>query len=200
MLKAIDFFCSGGGATCGFRQAGIEVLGGIDIDAACKETYEKNNNTKFLNADIAKTKKGRLKKEFGISRNDDGLIFIGCSPCQYFTNLKTDKTSSKDSRLLLEDFQEFVAYYKPGFVFIENVPGIEKKADSPLNTFKKFLRKKKYHFDEDVINAKHYGVPQNRRRYVLLASRVNKSIKLPKKENNPNLNVKNTIGDLSVHC
>ena len=42
-LKAVDFFCSGGGMTYGLSQAGIEVLGGIDIDSACKETYEKNN-------------------------------------------------------------------------------------------------------------------------------------------------------------
>ena len=39
-LKTIDFFCSAGGVTCGFRQAGIEVIGGIDIDPICQLTYE----------------------------------------------------------------------------------------------------------------------------------------------------------------
>jgi len=86
----------------------------------------------------------------------------------------------------------------PGFIFIENVPGIAKKEGSPLNAFKEFLRKKKYGYVEKVINAKHYGVPQNRRRYILLASRVNKNIGLPKKEINSNLNVKKAIGDLSL--
>jgi site-specific DNA-cytosine methylase len=50
-LKAVDFFCSGGGETCGFIRAGINVIGGIDMDPNCKETYEENNHSKFLNAD-----------------------------------------------------------------------------------------------------------------------------------------------------
>lgn len=52
-LQAIDFFCSAGGVTCGFKEAGIDVIGGIDIDDTCKETYEKNNNAKFLHADVS---------------------------------------------------------------------------------------------------------------------------------------------------
>ncbi len=42
-LKAIDFFCSIGGMTYGFRKAGIDVIAGIDIDPSCKDTYEYNN-------------------------------------------------------------------------------------------------------------------------------------------------------------
>lgn len=198
MLKAIDFFCGAGGVTCGFKKAGINVLGGIDIDSVCKETYEKNNKTKFLQADISKTEESILKEEFGIYPEDDELIFVGCSPCQYYTNLKTDKTKSKESRMLLEDFQEFVDYYKPGFVFIENVPGIEKKEDSPLKTFKEFLQRNKYKFVEKVINAKYYGVPQNRRRYVLLATRLEIEIRLPEKESNSLQTVREAIGDLDI--
>ena len=198
MLRAIDFFCGAGGVTCGFKQAEIEVLGGIDIDIACKETYEKNNNTKFLHADITKVEKSVLEKEFGIAKNDDELVFIGCSPCQYYTNLKTDKTKSQKTRMLLDDFREFIAYYKPGYIFIENVPGLEKKEDSPLNKFKHFLKENKYDVVDKVINAKYYGVPQNRRRYVLLASRVDSKINLPAEEKNPELNVKNAIGDFKI--
>ena len=64
-LKAIDFFCSAGGVTCGFKAAGIDVLGGIDIDENCKETYEKNNDAKFLTADVSNLDKAALTKEFG---------------------------------------------------------------------------------------------------------------------------------------
>lgn len=53
--KAIDFFCGGGGMTCGLRQAGINVIAGVDFDSDCKETYESNNEgAKFINADITK--------------------------------------------------------------------------------------------------------------------------------------------------
>jgi DNA (cytosine-5)-methyltransferase 1 len=196
-VKAIDFFCGAGGVTYGFIQANIKVLGGIDIDLACKETYEKNNKTKFFHADIAKLPKASLKKEFGIIQNDDDLIFVGCSPCQYYTNLKTDKTKSENTRLLLQDFQEFVEYYKPGYVLIENVPGFEKTLNSPIGKFKQFLNDNKYQISGDVINAKYYGVPQNRRRYVLIASRVNTKISIPIIENNPIVTVKTTIGDFT---
>ena len=51
-IKAVDFFCSAGGVSCGFKQAGIDVLGGIDIDPACQKTYEKNIIAKYLCADV----------------------------------------------------------------------------------------------------------------------------------------------------
>ena len=62
-LKAVDFFCCAGGVTSGFRMAGIKVLGGIDIDKAYKETYEKNNKgSKFIHADISYLKYSDLEK------------------------------------------------------------------------------------------------------------------------------------------
>src|SRR5687768_1738086 len=92
-LKAVDFFCCAGGVTCGFRQAGIQVLGGIDIDDSYKETYEKNNNgSKFIHADISELKFNELEEQLGIKRDMDDLIFVGCSPCQYYTTLQTNKT------------------------------------------------------------------------------------------------------------
>ncbi|MDF0706968.1 DNA cytosine methyltransferase [Flagellimonas okinawensis] len=202
MLKAVDFFCGAGGVTCGFQKIGINVLGGLDIDPKFRETYEDNNGTVFLNEDVSRLSliPQRLSELLPIQRNDDTLIFVGCSPCQYYSNLKSDKTKSKEGRLLLEDFKEFVLYYKPGFVFIENVPGLETKKGSPLSKFKRELKKVGYVFDEKVLNAKYFGVPQNRRRFVLIASRLNKEIKLPlqirKKENL--VTVQDAIGDYNL--
>jgi DNA (cytosine-5)-methyltransferase 1 len=196
-IFAIDFFSSIGGVSCGFKQAGINILGGIDIDINCKKTYEENINAPFLNADVSNLKKEELKKIFGIEQNQDDLIFVGCSPCQYYSNIKTDKTKSCKTRLLLEDFQEFVEYYKPGYIFLENVPGLDKNPDSPLGIFKSYLKLNDYFFDEGVLNAKYYGVPQNRRRYVLLASRV-KKIELPKPDKLNIRSVRDAIGDTQV--
>lgn len=197
-LKAIDFFCSAGGVTYGFRQAGIDVLGGIDIDISCKETYEKNNNVKFFHADVSNLKKKEVGKFFQIRKNQRNLIFIGCSPCQYYSNIKTDKTKSSKTRLLLEDFQEFVDFYRPGYVFIENVPGLEKKEDSPLQDFKNFLHENDYKVEDGIINAKYYGVPQNRRRYILMASRIRKKIALKQSDKENIKTVRDTIGDKNV--
>ncbi len=197
-LKAVDFFCSIGGVTQGFRSAGIDVLGGIDIDASCKETYEKNNNTKFLTADVSSLEKEDVASFFKIRKKQDDLIFVGCSPCQYYSNIKTDKTKSCQTRLLLADFQEFVDFYRPGYVFIENVPGLDNKPESPLGKFKKFLVKNHYVFDEGVLNAKYFGVPQNRRRYVLVATRVKKEIKLPQENKDNITTVRQAIGDPKI--
>ena len=194
-LQAVDFFCSAGGVTCGFKQAGINVIGGIDIDPLCQLTYEKNNNAKYLCADTAGLSKPMLKKKFNITKNQDNLIFVGCSPCQYFSNIKTDKSKSEKTRLLLHDFQEFVDFYRPGYIFVENVPGLDNNPQSPLGKFKDFLVHNGYVYDEGIINAKYYGVPQNRRRYVLIASRTVKEIKLPIEDKTNIHSVKDAIGD-----
>lgn len=197
-LVAIDFFCSAGGVTCGFKQAGINVLGGIDIDKSCEVTYKKNNKAKFLHADVSNLSKPEVGKYFGIRRGQRNLIFVGCSPCQYYSNIQTNKSKSETTRLLLEDFQEFVEYYRPGYVFIENVPGLDKKPKSPLANFKVFLADKGYTFDDGVLNAKDFGVPQNRRRYVLVASRLNTQIALPKPDSKKILTVFDAIGNESI--
>lgn len=198
-LKVVDFFCSIGGVSLGFKQAGIEVLGGVDIDPSCKETYEKNIDAKFLTEDVSQLNFKKVRKYFGIRRNQSNLIFVGCSPCQYYSNIKTDKKKSEKTRLLLADFQEFVAYFKPGYIFIENVPGLDHKEGSPLGQFKSFLKESGYIYDDDVLNAKYFGVPQNRRRYVLVATRIKKEIKLPKEDRKNIKTVKQAIGDYTKY-
>jgi DNA (cytosine-5)-methyltransferase 1 len=175
----VDFFCGAGGVSCGFNNIGIKVLGGIDIDPQFKKTYEQNNGATFINEDVSNLPREKLSELLPIERNDSNLIFVGCSPCQYYSNLKSDKTKSEKGRLLLDDFKDFVLHYLPGFVFVENVPGLETKAGSPLHTFKKELHEQGYVFDQNVLNAKYFGVPQNRRRFVLVASRITESIALP---------------------
>lgn len=199
-LKAVDFFCGAGGVTCGFKKTGIEVLGGIDISAKFKKTYEGNNNAIFINEDVSNMPLEKLQALLPIHTNQDDLIFVGCSPCQYYSNLKSDKTKSKASRLLLDDFTEFVLYYKPGFVFIENVPGLKTKAGSPLYRFKKALRKEGYCFDQTVLNSKYFGVPQSRRRFVLVGTRLLKKIELPKQVRTKAqiVTVKKAIGDYTI--
>jgi DNA (cytosine-5)-methyltransferase 1 len=194
-LKAIDFFCSIGGVSLGLKQAGIDVLGGIDIDESCKETYEKNIKAKFLTEDVSALNFKKISKELVIRRNQRDLIFVGCSPCQYFSNIKTDKEKSSKSRLLLADFQEFVRYFKPGYVLIENVPGLETNPESPLGQFKDFLVENKYIFEDNILNAKYFGVPQNRRRYILIATRITKTIKLPTGNISLVKTVRDAIGD-----
>lgn len=183
-LKAIDFFCSGGGMTYGMRNAGIDVIAGIDNDPDVKDTYEKNNpGTKLIQADVFELKEVDLSKYTGINRNDDNLILIGCSPCQYWSIIQTDKKKSQKSKDLLKEFHRFVKYYNPGFVVIENVPGLERKAkESGLKQFVKDLETRGFKIHYDIFNLNKYGVPQTRKRFSLIASRVTENIIKPEKE------------------
>lgn len=186
--KAIDFFCGGGGMTCGLRQAGIEVIAGVDFDIDCKETYEYNNpGSTFVYSDITKLELDYFERTFNVSKNDDNLMLIGCSPCQYYSIINTKKKKSKKTKNLLLDFSKFITYYNPGYVLIENVPGIETRTDSVLPRFLSFLKKKGYEFVvKDVIDMSYYGVPQSRKRFSLIASRV-KKVSLPPKDETQSL-------------
>lgn len=181
--KAIDFFCGGGGMTCGLRQAGIEVVAGVDFDIDCKETYEYNNpGSTFVYSDITKLNVDYFEKKFSVSKDDDNLILIGCSPCQYYSIINTKKKKSKKSKNLLLDFARFVKYYNPGYVLVENVPGIETRKDSVLPRFLSFLRRNGYKYiEKGIIDMSYHGIPQSRRRFSLIASRV-RWVPLPQKE------------------
>lgn len=183
MLKAIDFFCGSGGMTYGLSKAGIKVLAGIDIAPDCRETYELNNpGSMFIQADIKRLPVKKLADLTWIKKDDDNLIFIGCSPCQYWSKINTDRSKSSATKNLLNDFKKFIDYYNPGYIIVENVPGIlQESKGSILPDFITFLHEKSYRTDYDVVNASYYGVPQLRKRFLLVASRVNKYIKLPPK-------------------
>ncbi|HEY0011163.1 MAG TPA: DNA cytosine methyltransferase [Candidatus Paceibacterota bacterium] len=182
-LHAVDFFCSGGGMTCGLRQAGIEVIAGIDNDPQCKETYEKNNpGTQFILADVFDLKEKELSKQLNLKRNDDNLILIGCSPCQFWSIIQTSKKKAEKSKNLLVEFKRFVDYLNPGYVLVENVPGIlARKDESGLAAFIEDLERKGYSVHYEVVNMSEHGVPQMRKRFSLIASRLHKEpLKLSK--------------------
>ncbi|MCP4153724.1 MAG: DNA cytosine methyltransferase, partial [bacterium] len=180
-LKAIDFFCGSGGMSYGLSQAGIKILAGIDIDEECKDTYKQNNpHSKFIRADIKKLTEAQLQNKTGVQKHDDSVVFIGCSPCQYWTRINTQKTKSLETKNLLEEFRRFIDFFRPGFIVIENVPGLaNKKEESNLPDFLNFLETNNYTFTHKVINSNHYGVPQNRKRFVLIGSRVIENIPFP---------------------
>ena len=182
-LKAIDFFCSGGGMTRGMSDAGIDVIAGIDNDPTVRDTYEKNNiGSKFIEANVAELTEECLKSSIDIKVNDDNLILIGCSPCQYWTKIRTDKKKSEKSKDLLKEFKRFVIHFNPGFVVVENVPGLEKRAEeSGLKDFVDYLENNEYVVEYKIYNLNEYGVPQSRKRFSLIASRIVKEKLSPNK-------------------
>jgi DNA (cytosine-5)-methyltransferase 1 len=174
-LRAIDFFCSGGGMSYGMQEAGIQILAGIDFDKNCKETYESNiKGAEFIHADVFDLKEAELEERLSLKKFDDNLVLIGCSPCQFWSIINTDKTKSANSKNLLVEFSRFVKYLRPGYVVVENVPGVlRRKEESGLNEFIEWLKNNGYknpHFK--IHNVNDYGVPQSRKRFTLIATRI----------------------------
>ena len=195
-LKAVDFFCGGGGMTYGLRKSGVKVLAGIDCDKDCEETYKINNpGSVFINSDINDLKCCDLEKKIKIKKADDDMVFVGCSPCQYYSIICSDKTKSAISKDLLLQFKRFIEYFKPGYILVENVPGIASNKDSVLPEFLNFLGDIGYkHIDYSIINMMHHGVPQTRKRFSLIATRIDKPISLPPKDEKI-ITVRDMIGE-----
>lgn len=185
-IKVVDFFSGCGGSSAGFRESGMEILAGIDIDKDSERTFTYNfPKSHFICNDIRKIKATSLDPIIGKHRNYP-LLFCACAPCQPFSKQNKQKTN-KDNRIsLLDELHRFVRRFKPEFIFLENVPGIQKNiATGPLGNFKELLNKLSYSYQDGVIYAQDFGVPQRRRRLVLVASRIG-SISIPSKTHGPN--------------
>jgi DNA (cytosine-5)-methyltransferase 1 len=170
-VAAIDLFCGVGGLTHGLIKAGISVVAGIDIDKTCRYAFEKNNNSTFINKSVRKLTKQDLGKLYCKA---DIKILVGCAPCQCFSkHTQKNKTRSKDGKWkLLNSFSNLVASVKPDIVSMENVGEIQKH--KVFEDFVKELRSMSYSVFWEVIYCPNYGIPQNRRRLVLLASKLGK--------------------------
>jgi len=172
-MYAIDFFCGAGGLTRGLLDAGINVIAGVDKDERCRKTFESNNApATFICSDIQDVDEEYL---LGINQqifdNPDNLLLAGCAPCQPFSQQRKPREKRLDATILAE-FARLIEQLRPGQVLMENVPGIAKiKGYSTFRRFLKVLDRNGYSYSYTIIDAKKYGVPQNRRRLVLIAMR-----------------------------
>lgn len=198
-IKAVDFFCGGGGMSYGMKSAGIDILAGIDYEKQCKETYEANiKGAKFINVNVFDLKEQDLEKDLNLKKNDDDLLLIGCSPCQFWSIINTDRKKSEKSKNLLVEFERFIKYFNPGYVVVENVPGVlRKKKESGLEDFIIWLEENEYTVHFKVHNTNDFNVPQNRMRFTLIANRVNNTELKPLPEEGKKPTVKDTIGELN---
>lgn len=170
-MNAVDFFCGGGGMTKGLRNAGIQVLFGLDLNPACQTTYENNNHIPYLNRDISQTTGHQLLEEYPALADNDNLLLVGCAPCQPFSSQR-HAAHEHIAVNLLDEFGRIVEELMPAHVLIENVPGIEQRGASVFTRFLNRLTRLGYNYEYRILNAKNFGVPQNRRRLILVASRL----------------------------
>lgn len=200
MLKAVDFFCGAGGLTRGLLDAGIRVVGGFDSNGDCHITYEHNNSpARFLHRNVESIEERDLRSLLG-PISPDKVLFAGCAPCQPFTKQRRVGDYSRQ-KTLLGEFARLITAYRPGYVLMENVPGIRKvKGNSTYRRFLQRLEHEGYEYVEGLLNAKMYGVAQSRNRWVVIASRFGKP-SLPCPTHGPDIgrpfvSVRDAIGSL----
>ena len=164
----VDLFCGVGGLTQGFVKAKFDVRAGIDFDASCKYAYEKNNLTSFIHADLTKTSPTEIDELYP----DNSIkILAGCAPCQAFSTYQQGNKKN-DKWKLLYSFGKIIEAVQPDIVSMENVPNLLKYDNGQVfEDFISVLKANNYFISHKIVNAKDYGVPQRRKRLILLASK-----------------------------
>lgn len=168
-ISAVDLFCGAGGLTHGLRMSGIRVEAGIEIDKQMEYAFRVNNpGVAFLGWDVARKNYQSIEKLF---RPGTIRLLAGCAPCQPFSKLTNGASKHKDWDLL-DNFSRFVRKILPELVTMENVPELEERGNDVFLRFVRTLKGCGYSVSAEVVHCEDYGVPQSRRRLVLLASRL----------------------------
>jgi len=173
--KAVDLFCGCGGLTLGLEQAGFMVVGAVDINHPAVETYRMNHpEVEVWEESICTLTVQRVRRKLGLKKGELDLL-AGCPPCQGFSTITTLNGAYEvnDKRNdLINEFLRFVQKLAPKVVMMENVPGLQN--DRRFKRLLKELNKQGYIVNKDVLDAADYGVPQRRKRLILIASKGGK--------------------------
>ena len=195
-ISAIDLFCGIGGLSYGFKKVGIDIKAGIDIDKSCRYAFETNCKSKFINKDISEVKGDELNSLYDKNHTK---ILVGCAPCQPFSSYTYKNDKQKDNRWqLLYEFARLIKEIKPVIVSMENVPTLLNFKKAPVfSDFVNSLEKEEYFVWHKIVYAPDYGIPQKRKRLVLLASKLGNIELLPPTHTPDNyVTVKDAIGHL----
>ncbi len=169
-IRVADFFCGCGGTSAGLREAGMEICLGVDVDAEASATYRANfPAAHFLEADVAQLDPSAVAEL--VEPGEGPLLVAACAPCQPYSTFAARQNKDPRRTLLLK-LVPILERLQPDFVLVENVPGM--KAPAPASTYNRFckaLGRMGFEMAESVVDCRDYGVPQRRRRLVLVASR-----------------------------
>jgi len=176
-LKVIDFFSGCGGASEGLRQAGFDVVLGLDFDKDAAASYRANfPEAEFIEGDIRQVSEHDVVKLVREKNpQQEPLLLAACAPCQPFSRQNKFQSEDDVRRTLLDETYRFIRELKPEYIIIENVPGIQnvdESKDGPYKRFLEFIQSIGYQYTSFIAKSEKYGVPQKRKRFVLIASRL----------------------------
>ncbi len=170
---AIDLFSGCGGLTLGLKQAGFRVVAAIERDPLAVETYKANHRrVRVWLHDIRDLPATEVMHAVKLKRGELDLL-AGCPPCQGFSSMTTlngKKQMRHPQNDLVLDFLRFTRQLLPKAVMLENVPGLARSGQ--FRELRLALKSLGYQCESGVLDAAKYGVPQRRRRLILIGSRV----------------------------
>lgn len=181
-VNVLDLFAGAGGFSLGFEQAGASVVAAVEVDKWASQTLKQNHlNTTVYTEDITGISNSEIHKKFSEHNID---VIIGGPPCQGFSIANRNAGDPKDPRnSLFKDFLRFVEVISPKIVVMENVPNLLKaktgSGDLVIEVIKNEFLDLGYQVSFDVLNASEFGVPQNRRRLFVFASKNSKHPNFP---------------------
>jgi DNA (cytosine-5)-methyltransferase 1 len=190
--EVVDLFCGVGALSHGLKLAGCKIVAGYDVDPRCKFAFERNNGGIFYPRDVSKLLADEIKAHFS---GGAPTVLAGCAPCQPFSSYK-QRYAEDPQWGLVGKFAELAAEVKPDFVTMENVPSLLKyKAGSVFRSFCETLETAGYKIQHVIAKCEKFGVPQRRRRLVVLAALHAELSALPSDESGY-LSVREAIGKL----
>jgi DNA (cytosine-5)-methyltransferase 1 len=173
-LNSIDIFCGCGGLTEGMHQAAFKTKIAFEIDEIASKAYRLNHpDTTVITKDIREVSIAEIRNKL----NGKTIhLLAGCPPCQGFSSIRRlnrVEPIADDRNNLIMEYVRLVKALMPYTIMMENVPGLV-EYDLFKNAIKILREELDYDVDFKVVNVKNYGVPQSRRRLVLVGSRLGK--------------------------
>lgn len=174
-LTAVDLFSGAGGTTQGLKDAGFEVLAAVEMDETAVKSFAANHAmTDLIGRDIRRVQAPALARRL---LTDDARLDLltACPPCQPFSTLGTGDV--KDPRnSLVSSISRFVKALNPFSILLENVPGLRSEP-----RFQKLVREleSEYQLKQYLVEASDFGIPQRRRRVILIGLDRSLDVKLP---------------------
>jgi DNA (cytosine-5)-methyltransferase 1 len=195
LYSAVDLFCGIGGLTHGLILEKLKVIAGYDIDKSCRFAFEKNNNATFICKDAHNIKADEI---LALYKDRSRKILVGCAPCQPFSALTNKQKIEHKKWDLLYKFSELIEEISPEIISMENVPRLIRfKGGRVFKDFLDRLKRCGYNIHHSVVFCPDYGLPQNRQRLVLLASKLGSISLIPPTHSPKNYKtVRDTISHL----
>lgn len=190
--EVVDLFCGVGALSHGLKMAGCKILAGYDVDERCKYAFEHNNGGTFVRRDVGKMSAYEIMSHYS---GDAPTVLAGCAPCQPFSSYK-HRYDEDPQWSLVTKFAELAAQVRPDYVTMENVPALLRyKGGEVFRQFKSILNEAGYPLRSTLAKCEQFGVPQRRRRLVVVAARGRKIGRLQADSTVVNT-VRNAIGHL----